>query len=360
MLYFALLVLCIFAYEITKGKPKKQKMYALLFLFFLMLLVGVRDPSVGVDSERYAEKLTFVRDLTFESYEPLFQLSINFVNATWGTVLAWFLYLSFLAYFLYALAILKYSLNPMLSVLIFMVSFIHLFPDTMNNLRQGIAIMLLLLSYLTAANRKFWLCVPLFILAAGFHMSSFFALPFFFISFYNLSKSSIVSCLITSFTIGLVLSEFLDLGPIMSQLSFTSEVFMEGLDKFSGYTEGKRVLNLFGFLSVMAPLNVLCYLLIPTDSDDKSYKYLFNFYFWGIIIGNLIAGTISYGSRYMVIFLVVESVLFAYKYKKVKALKPFLFIMILLYCIYLIEIANKPEEGMIIPYKINPELFRIF
>lgn len=357
MIYFVLLILCIIAYEQSKGKRRLQKIYSLLLVAFMMLLVGVRDPSVGVDSERYADCLTFVEDLDFQTYEPLFQLSINFVNETWGTVLAWFLYISFLTFFFYALAILQYSVNPMLSVLVFMVSFLHFFPDTMNNLRQGIAIMILLVTYLMAANKHYWLCFPLFIIAAGFHMSTFFTLPFIFINFYNFSRNKILTSLIISFIIGLVLSQFININSLISQFSFTSEVFMKGLDKFSFYSEGTRVLNLFGYISVMIPLNVLCYLLIPTDSDEKQYKYLFNFYFWGVVIGNLVSGTLSYSARYMVLFLVVESILFAYKYKEVKALKPFLIFMIIAYCIYLITIAHHPEDGMIIPYKINPELF---
>lgn len=361
MVYFFLLVSCILAFIISKNNVKSQKTLAFIFLSVMMVLVGIRDPTVGVDSERYAAKLYFAKDVTMDSYEPLFQLSINFVNETWGTVLAWFLYLSFLAYFFYTISVLRYSVNPILSVLVFMVSFTHVFPDTMNNLRQGISIMILLLAYLTFSERKWIPGVILFLAAAGFHMSTWFTLPFLIWGYYLfLSPQKITVTLVVTFIIGLIGVRLVNISSVFQNISLASGVFMEGVDKFSGYTEGSYVLNWAGQIMVMLPMNILCYLLIPDDSDERSYKYLFNIYFFGIVLGNLLAGTVSFAMRYLVLFLVVESIIVAYKYRTTPRLKPFLCFMILFYCIYLIGIANKTEPGMIIPYKINPELLKIF
>ena len=134
MIYFVLLFFCLVAYLVSKKSSKAQKFFAIIFLFTMMLIVGMRDSSVGVDSERYADKVNFVRDVSFTSYEPLFQLSINFVNANWGTVLAWFMFISLLTYSFYSISVFRYSTNPILTVLIFMVSMIHFFPDTPNTL----------------------------------------------------------------------------------------------------------------------------------------------------------------------------------------------------------------------------------
>ena len=360
MIYLLLLFLCIIAFQNSQKSPQRQKIFAFVFLVTLMILVGIRDPSVGVDSERYADKLYFVKDFTLTSYEPLFQISINFVNSLWGSVLVWFVYLSFLAYVFYIISVLKFSANPILSVLVFMISFSHIFPDTMNNLRQGISIMILLLTYLLASQRKWLPCIPLFLLAAGFHMSSWFVLPFYYICQRDFTKDKVIMILTLTFLFGFVSSEILNLSVISQGLSLTSGVFMEGIEKYAGYTLGAHVLNWAGIITVMLPINILCYLLIPNEKDEESYKYLFNFYFWGVVIGNLIVGSVSFGMRYMVMFLVVESILVAYKYKKSKQLRQFLVFMVLFYCYYLWGISNRTDPGMIIPYKVNPEFFRLF
>ena len=359
MLYFVLLFLCVIAYLASRRNPKSQKILAVLFLSAMMLIVGMRDTSVGVDSERYADKLEYVRDVSLSSYEPLFQLSINIINANWGTVLAWFMYFSLLTYSLYTISVLKYSTNPILTVLIFMVSIMHFFPDTMNNLRQGISMMFLLLSYLYAAERKYLITIPLFLLALGFHMSALMVLPFYFINYHDFSKKTITLVLSFSFFFGLIAQDWFDASSLFSGLSFASETLMEGYDRFSDYTSGNRVLNAAGMLSFMTPANILCFLLIPQDNDEKTYKYLFNFYFWGIVIGNLVLRTISFGIRFMVLFVIVESLLVTYKYKENIIIRYSVAFMVILYCVYLIGISNNHQPGMIIPYIINPEVFNI-
>ena len=360
MVYFVLLFLCTVACLISKRNKKQQSILALLFFTFMMLLVGIRDKSVGVDSESYSNDLDFVKEVTIETYEPLYQLSINFVNEMDWSTFGCFMFLSFITYTLYAYAILKYSLNPILSVLVFMVSFVHLFPETMNNLRQGIAIMLLLCSYANMANRKIVIGAVFFLLALGFHMSSLIALPFYFICIHNFSRKKIVIILISTFIAGFIASTVFSMQSILPDLSFASEVFIVGFDKLSGYSDSVRVLNWAGLIVALTPLNLLCLLIIPKESDSYFYKYLFNFYFWGVVIGNIIMGVIPFGMRYLYVFLVVESIIFAYKYRNSVLLKYYLVFMILSYCIYLIALSHRTDPGMIIPYKLNPEFVRLW
>ena len=210
------------------------------------------------------------------------------------------------------------------------------------------------------AHKKYIVAAVLFLIALGFHMSSLLVLPFFFLAFWNPKKMQIISILIITFIVGFISSSLFDVESLIPNLSVASGVLMEGLDKLSNYSDSERVLNWAGLITVLTPLNLLCVLLIPSESDEKSYKYLFNFYFWGVVLGNLIFGTIPFGARYVVLFLIVESILFAYKYKRNKLLKPYLVLLVLMYCYYLVVIANRNEPGMIIPYTINPELDLLF
>lgn len=182
MIYYILLFFLILFHNQLKDKPiKSQKTVALFFMLFMMIMVGIRGLNVGVDSEQYATKFTFVHDINILSYEPLFQLLINILN-NYSTRVLWFFFtIAALTYMCYGYTVLKYSKIPLLTILVFMASFVHFFPETMNNLRQGVAIMLLLISYIFYAKKIYYLTTVFWLLAFGFHFSSIIAVPFYFI-----------------------------------------------------------------------------------------------------------------------------------------------------------------------------------
>ncbi len=357
MIYFILLILCYLAFQVSKRNRKQQTLFAVFFLVSMMLLVGARDISIGVDSERYAEDIAYVKEITTITYEPLYQMCINFTNELGGSVLVFFMLLSILTYSLYSISVIKFSKNPILSVLIFMVSFAHFFPETMNNLRQSVAIMVLLLSYIMMSRNHFLGAALLFVLAIGFHMSSLIMLPFYFIAFQPNLYKYVGPVLLSTFILGLISMNLFSAHTMASYFSFTSEIMMTGIDKFSGYTGDAHTLTAFGMITSILPLNIQCFLLRPSLDDSKEYKRLFNFYFLGCVVGNLIAGSIPFVMRFMYMFLIVESLIITYKYPRSKSLKLYLIITMIFYCVYLLGFWLSGEKGMIIPYKLNPEIF---
>ena len=223
----------------------------------------------------------------------------------------------------------------------------------MNIMRQSVALSLLLLSYISFAEKRRVLTVLLFICALGFHFSSLMLIPFYFICKYNFKKRVVVFLLAITFFIGFFSPYWLSIDAISHFFPALEGAAEMGLEKLSNY-EDKSALNAFGLITSMLPINILCFLLIPSENDEKSYKYLFNFYFIGTIISNIIYCAIPFGFRYSYPFFVVESVLFAYKYKYDKRVRFFLVFIIIYYLYYLVSVSLSTKPNLMIPYKINP------
>ncbi len=361
MIYVILLILAVTLFGVIKPK-KFQVFWAAFLLVIMMLLVGMRDKTVGSDSQNYIYRFSFVSDLDLEGlleglyYEPLFQATVNFVHLFTKEYGWWFLLMSFLCFFPVGIGICKYSKLPLLSVLIYMVSTIHLFPETLNIMRQSVSISCLLLSYLLYINDKKMATLLLFFVALGFHFSCLIVLPFYFVCKYELNKSAISKFLIITFCLGFFSSKFLSVDNITNLFNDFEGVLGNGVEKFGNYSDGKA-LNAFGLIATMLPINILCQLLIPSNSDDKEYKYLFNFYFIGTMMSNIIYCAVPYGFRFSYNFFVVESILFANKYNKDKRLQYFLVFLIFYYLYYLYEMGISERPNMIIPYRVNNFFF---
>ena len=338
-------------------KPRKQQVvWSVILLVFMMFLVGMRNETVGVDSLQYTYRFSLDYDLEGLFYEPLYQLSVIFVSSFTNEYGWWFLLMSFITFLPLGIAICGYSKMPLLSVLIYMVSTIHLFPENMNIMRQSVAISCLLLSYLTFINKHRIVALLLFIIAFGFHFSSLIVLPFYFLNKVYIKKPIILFSLASTFIIGFFSSRLLSvdlIGHLFPQLGGAAEV---GLEKLSNNYGDKTALNAFGLIATMLPINLLCVFLIPSKNDEESYNYLFNFFFVGTIISNIIYCAIPFGFRFSYPFFVVESILFAYKYKTNKLLRIYLIFIIILFFEYLIQLSLSDRPNMIIPYKFN-ELF---
>jgi hypothetical protein len=325
-----------------------------------MLITGMRDESIGVDSPQYANRFSFVYDISWgdltSMYEPIYQLTVNFVNSFTSKYGWWFLLMSVITFTPIAIAICSYSKIPLLSVLVYMVSTVHLFPETMNIMRQSVAISFLLLSYIFFSKNKKLLSGVLFLVAFGFHFSSVIVIPFYFLCKINIKRKYVISALILTFIIGII-------GLSVISSNFISNIFFNlggnfetGIDKFNNQSD-IRMLNIYGVIMSLLPINILCYLLLPSQSDDKTYKYLFNIFFCGVIISNLLYSSVSFGFRYSYPFFVVESLLFANKYKTEKRLKPYLVFIVLFYCFYLWQFSVSDVPNMIIPYSFNKMFF---
>lgn len=318
----------------------------------MMLLVGMRDETVGVDSPQYVYRYALDYDFEGILYEPLYQLSVTSVNLFTPEYGWWFLFISFITFLLIGIAFCRYSVNPLLSVLIFMISTVHLFPETMNIMRQSVAIAALLLSYLTCINKKWISTILLFIVAVGFHFSSILVLPFYFICKIKFNKLFIIISLIITFIMGFFTSSFISLDILGNLIPGVEGALEVGMEKLGNY-EDRNALNYFGLISTMLPIMLLCMFLIPNDKDERSYKYLFNFYYVGTLISNLIYCAIPFGFRYSYPFFAVESILFAYKYRNNKGLRLYIVFFILLFIYYLIVLSMETRPNMIIPYKFN-------
>ena len=129
MIYVVLLVIAIGLFLGVKQR-KSQVIWSVVLLTIMMLIVGMRDETVGVDSPQYAYRFTLITDLEGLIYEPLYQATVNFINGFTNEYGWWFLFMSFITYLPLGIAICYYSKMPLLSVLIYMISLVHLFLKT--------------------------------------------------------------------------------------------------------------------------------------------------------------------------------------------------------------------------------------
>ena len=152
-------------------------------LFLLSLLAGIRKYNVGTDSGTYTKAFrhnTNINNFSFgEHVEPAYQV-LNYLILSFTHNYYWLFFITALivvSSYLYIIK--KLSSNYILSVFLFITLGTYTFFFFF--LRQGLAMAILALATPYLINKKFKNFLLIVILAALFHVTALFVIPFYFL-----------------------------------------------------------------------------------------------------------------------------------------------------------------------------------
>lgn len=240
----------------------KNKQFAIVVCILLIGILGLRDPSVGVDTMQYQSRFEQASELVsvqaFQSefgfnYLNYFFHSIGFSFQAFLFVLL-ALYVIILVSFLY-----KYSTNVYQSAMYYIT--IGTFTMAISGLRQTIASAILLIAMHLTLKRKHLLWAALAVLAAyTIHNSAIVLLPFLLLRNVRLKRLE-VGALIAASTLVLIYRNFLF--PVVNLLR---PARYADIALFSTY----KMNPLLILISISIP--VFCLLMIPSE-DQLTGRY---------------------------------------------------------------------------------------
>lgn len=282
-----------------------------------MLICGVRDYTIGIDTESYVAK--YRNGGNEYTSEPLFDITYSIIRFFDGTWHLWLLFVTIILYTPYIIAIEKYSQAPVFSALIFLVSPCLFFFDSMNGMRQWISGGFVLLAFLYRNEHRFKRTVLCLFIAIGFHLSSIVAIPFMFVRNKTIPFFFVIILLVVTSVTCIALSH-LNLNSVFEQYSILLESFdgdtASKFSKYSQYGDLENTTNWKYYLFNIFPLNLLCFASYPSSKliTKSPYKenengYLFNVFFIGTILMNICAISIKYGHRIFFVIMTLQLIL---------------------------------------------------
>lgn len=203
-----LAVLLLYIADKRKVKPEKKgviykyKFFYVLSLLALLVIVGFRNITVGVDTTNYVnafyrvvEGISTPADMNWLSIGYMLTLKLigvfssNYVilNCVIGLISLTFLYKS----------IWNNSEKPTLSLFLFIC--MNLYYQMFNQSRQLLAVCIVLYSFKYIKERNFKMYLIYTLLATSMHESAIIMLPFYFITDYKINKKNVLFYFIAIF-----------------------------------------------------------------------------------------------------------------------------------------------------------------
>ena len=368
LVYFLILLLTLILYI----NNKYSKRAALLVMLLLFLLTGLRDTSVGIDTSRYVE--LYLYDRGDENREPLFAFVsdiIGWFNASGNT---WLFLISLFIYVPYMIIVKKYSKVPMMSVLLFLTSTSLFFFDGMNGIRQWIACAFILLGLIKRSEGKFLPSLVLFLLALGFHYSSFLYLPILFLPGIKMKKSLAIAIICFFAVLGLGITSTSLSGLFNQYAILMGNYDGMGSDKLANYANYEYLevaYNWKYYAFTILPISAIAVASflkrddnscsLSSQQDKKIYllkpneNYLNTVFLIALPILDICAATIPFGHRLAFPLVTVQLLCLPEAYahnskQKQQFIELILFYFVLYFIYYIITINGG--EGSTVPYKI--------
>lgn len=311
------------------------------FFLILWLIPGLKDLSVGSDA--YSYYFGFNQDINDARMFSGIQLGWYFINIFFYEISNYqifqlFCYAVIVGGFL--LYIKRYSEYPTLSIVLYIGFAFYL--ASFNIMRQYIALAIVF-PFIQLKDQHKLKFILIVLLASTIHASSIICLLLLFIDKIRLKSIFFnIIIILTTFIIGYLLPQFINLSSLFSIANYVNE-------GFSGYLEnigGERNL-LTGILQNA----FLVYSLILLK--DKS-SFWFKCYFLFIILNNIF-GSMGVGNR-IFLFLQIQMILAIPNIcQATKGINRFFYTLsTLCYAIITYYINLSTNSGEIIPYKILP------
>ncbi|MDT2703452.1 EpsG family protein [Enterococcus dongliensis] len=290
---------------------RKQKKTRVLFTFFgisiPVILATFRSLLVGTDTQPYYYLYSYYG--TFSNLSDKFRILgfKEFLNTilihVCSTIGNFNMYLFIFAFFTFLLVIIAlYQLVPVEDIP--MGYFIYLcffFPQTVNIMRQSLAVAIVFLGYQFIIKRKLLKYLLIVFIATGIHISAFLALPLYFLinkkKEINRLVATIISCALVFFI-------------IRPSWIFTMLSSISGFERYSFYNDFTVDTNnrlFFINLIILSIIYVLKKYLIEIKNENKFFILLL---FFGLLVG-MTGFTSPFIKRISIYFDILQIVLIA-------------------------------------------------
>ena len=154
---------------------KKKKLFIFFTTLNLIIINGLRDSSIGIDTIRYERNFynaaaETMLDLANRRSEFGYNLLTKVAVETFGNFNLWLLIVAIFMFVTFGWFVYKYSKNAYISFLVFLA--LGFYGHTFNITRQLMAVMIVLLSYPFLLNRKLFKFSGTVFIASLFHSSA--------------------------------------------------------------------------------------------------------------------------------------------------------------------------------------------
>lgn len=342
-IYLYMLFFAVSFYAINKTVYNEIIEKLLFSLMFVMLfIISAIRKHVGTDYGVYLNVYSSIQDRIYDGegmeigYFYLNKITKDLIGGEYTIFIVTSLIIMLLVY----LTIKNFSVDPLLSTLLFMC--IGTYIGSFNIIRQSIAIALILYSYKYCETKIIWI-IPILV-ASLFHTTALMVIPFYIISKMNLKKEHYIIIGI----VGVLL--YLSYGRTVAYLTN----FIEG---FEHYQDSKFVTEGANPIRTLISIFILlfCYLSYDEINEDRKIKFAFTMMVFGSICalfmlkGKIFARVVGYFDVFNI--LVVPYVVAKTKKYELRKFSLFVTISIVFCCSYYFYYSIKTNQGDVIPYK---------
>lgn len=345
--YFCCLIASLLIVEISRIKALKKYSNKIKFASVIpFLIISALRYDVGTDyMYRYVPSYNLIKNgFDIESLEYAFKLLIKFCTMISSNYQILFIITTFIILIPIFYVMTKKSKCMELSILIFFLG--GFFFQSMNILRQYIAIACLLLGYNFIIEKKYIKFLFFYLLAISFHTASIVAILFLFINSKKEIKVPIV--ILISITIFIFNDQIAQV--VRSIINIT---------RFSGYlgtsydVEDISYFNFFKQLVIYIFLAYLFYINKDNSRKDKLSIFLLNVQGVAIIFYSL-SSIISLFARvyfFFSIFQIISIPLFITYTKKKDNFYFYIFIVLILYSLFFVNSNILRNDNEVVPYQ---------
>lgn len=329
-IYFILLI-----GSFTGLKPKTLGLY----LFFLIVLLGLRSSEIGADTARYIEYYGYVDKSTGhmeEGWNLLSRLCKYFgLSAYMFNLIIASLTLSIIGY-----VIRQQEQKTIIGLSMFLLYSLGFYFLMFNGMRQLFAGAIVFLAFYLLEKKKNWKIILLVILFASiFHTSALITIPVIFLPKMRLEFNRILLLLGLSFVIGIVAN---DTFFIFLARSYAHDVYTYGFRDSFAYA-----------LTVGAFTNVLFLWIFHFSSTDLKQNIWMKLFFLSIVVMNLLINLVI-GPRIVYFFSIAQIIaisLFIAEARENTNLVICHIYALLTFIRFMIGEYNS-QEGSLIPYQM--------
>lgn len=271
--------------------------------FVLLLLFAGLRYKVGYDYDNYEKVATYVANNLPIFVEPVFWLLIKAIQIFTTNYQVFVFSIALVSLSIKFSFLSKYSYIPLLSVLVYY-SRIYLNGD-FGQLRQGLALGIVLFTYPALLNRKIVHFSLLMLLASMIHASAILFYPIYFVAHKYYSRKFIIGSIFIAMIIA-----FIDIKVVLSQ---TLAVFLPpGLAlKLLFYTATEEELGITFSVILRLIIILLCLTVFwQKIKADYNFNAVFNVYFFGYLFYLVFNSLPQLGGRGSMYFQQFELLLF--------------------------------------------------
>jgi len=185
-----------FIQSLKLNSVTKKKIF-IIFAFLLLILVsGLRHISIGIDTMNYFNSFMFFEQkslqeiITNSELEKGYLLLQYFIYNIFGNFQFLLIFVAIFQMVVVAKLILKHSVNPLLSTILFIVFGFYTFG--FSAIRQTLAISFVVISLSFIERRKFYSFIVTILIAASFHISALIFIPSYFIAKMKIERKNLV------------------------------------------------------------------------------------------------------------------------------------------------------------------------